>query len=396
MNAALKSDLQKRQFASAWLERLGAAIDLTESQLNLARERYESVGEWLATSRHPWLAGSSIFAQGSVALNTAKKPVGRDEFDVDLVSHLSAAPSSVQPSEIKSAIGARLREHATYREMLKEKARCWRLNYSGDFHLDITPAVWHTSEPPPALLVPDKRLQRWTPSNPVGYRELFEKRAMLQPRLLLARAHGVVAADDLEAFPVQLGAKGILRRTVQLLKHHRDLRFQAPELSEVRPISIVITTLAAQSYERAVGTTAFDTQYDLLLAVVEGMPDFIQVVSRNGAPYYLVPNETVRGENFTDKWNQDARLAEAFLRWHRDALQALGDLVSVEGLDRLAVATSRHFGSGVGERVLEKFTRDTSTARGSQRLKVAPSVGLTTSVLTSTAVRSNTFFGRPE
>jgi hypothetical protein len=395
MNAALKSTLEKRRFAGAWLERLGSEIDLSDAQLELARARYQSVGEWLAGSPNSWLHGSSIFAQGSVALKTAKKPVGRDEVDVDLVQHLKAAPPSVPPSQIKGVVGARLREHATYRAMLEEMPRCWRLNYSGAFHLDITPAVWHVSAPAPALLVPDKRLERWMPSNPIGYRELFERRAALRARMILARADGITA-DSVEAFPIQLGAKGPLRRIVQLLKHHRDLWFQPPQISDLKPISIIITTLAAQSYERAVASGIYDTEYDLVVAVLEGMPDYIQVISRTGATFYSVPNETVEGENFAEKWNRDPRLAQAFSRWHQSAVSTLTSLLNIEGMDLLAEYTSRHFGTGIGQRVLEKFTHNTSAARTSQRLTVGPAVGLTTSALASTPIRSNTFFGRPE
>jgi hypothetical protein len=394
MNAALKPTLQKRAFASRWLEYLGALVDLTDAQLTLARERYESVGRWLATSDHLWLAGSSIFAHGSIALGTAKRPIGGDEFDVDLVTHLISAPASAEPRIIKNLVGARLWEHATYRPMLEEKPRCWRLNYQGAFHLDITPAVTHPSEPIPALLVPDKPLKCWMPSNPIGFRERFEARAALSPRWPLFR--GDAARADVEPFPMQAGPKGILRRIVQLLKHHRDQAFQSPELTDLRPISIILTTLAAWSYERSLAVGAYQTEYDLILTVIEGMPDFIQVTIRDGQPSYLVANETVRGENFADKWNRDARLPRAFFTWHAQVLAALHELIDTEGLDVLAARTSRHFGAQTGERVLEKLTRESSAARASHRLTVARGVGLAATALAATPVRPNTFFGRAE
>ena len=394
MNAALKSTLQKRWFASQWLERLGAVLDLTDAQLTLAQERYETVGRWLAASDHPWLARSSIFAHGSIALGTAKRPIGRDEFDVDLVNHLIAGPSSADPRQVKNVVGARLWEHGTYRTMLEEMPRCWRLNYKGAFHLDITPAVSHPIEPFPAIWVPDKRLECWVPSNPIGFRKRFEVRAALTPRLPLARADGFRA--DVEPFPMQAGPRGILRRIVQLLKHHRDVDFQESELSDLRPISIIITTLAAQSYERNILFASYETEYDLILAVIEGMPDFIQVLNQGGQVIYVVANETVRGENFAEKWNRDARLPRAFFAWHTHVVGALRELIDTDGLDVLAARTSRHFGAHVGERVLEKYTRETAGARASQRLTVARGVGLAASALAATPVRANTFFGRPE
>jgi hypothetical protein len=44
-------------------------------------------------------------------------------------------------------------------------------------------------------------------------------------------------------------AKGVLRRAVQIYKRHRDIFFQGKENA---PISIIITTLAAHAYEKAV------------------------------------------------------------------------------------------------------------------------------------------------
>src|SRR5690606_13324762 len=127
---------------------------------------------------------------------------------------------------------------AVYAAMLEEMPRCWRLNYANQFHLDITPAVPHPLEPLPALVVPDRRLRRWVPINPTGYRELFERRAALRLPLM-APAGGIRA--DVADFPMHLGPKGVLRRLVQLLKHHRDLAFQSPAIADLRPISIIIT-----------------------------------------------------------------------------------------------------------------------------------------------------------
>ena len=59
------------------------------------------------------------------------------------------------------------------------------------------------------------------------------------------------------------GPKGILRRVVQILKRHRDHYFigRAPSLA---PISIIITTLAARSYDDCALGSIYDSEFDVL------------------------------------------------------------------------------------------------------------------------------------
>lgn len=132
---------------------------------------------------------------------------------------------------LKQIISNRLREHGLYRTMLEEKKRCWRLNYERAFHLDISPTIFNPRCSNGGDLVPDKSVKTWKPTNPLGYKALFERRCQLQPRLKFTKS---IAADsgiraDIEAFPNREKRKGILRRIVQLLKRHRDIMFQHVE-----------------------------------------------------------------------------------------------------------------------------------------------------------------------
>jgi hypothetical protein len=84
-------------------------------------------------------------------------------------------------------------------------------------------------------------------SNPRGYKRLFERRAKLAPVIRLRKR---IAADSAEPYPQPGGFKGILRRTVQISKRHRDMAFvDDPDLA---PLSVIFTTLLARSYERCV------------------------------------------------------------------------------------------------------------------------------------------------
>jgi hypothetical protein len=376
------------------LEHLCQGLELSDSQLQLARDRYEAVGKWLSAADNPMLRALGIYLQGSTALGTTVKPISRNEYDVDLVAHITGVKSTIAPSVLKKAIGDRLRMSGTYQSIMQEMARCWRINYANEFHLDITPSIANPICANGGELVPDKAVREWCASNPKGYRRLFERRASLAPRLRLAEAEMRKSLRaEIEPYPISRGPKGILRRVVQILKRHRDIYFLKGDCA-LAPISIVITTLASQSYEYCVSSFVFDDEFDLLCAVIRHMPRFIDSTVINGRQFWFIWNETTTGENFAEKWNQDSRRARSFYTWHLRALADVERLSGADGLDTVTKSLRESFGDGPANIALKRFTDDISSARVAGMLSVAPVAGLRSSnTASATAVRSNTFFG---
>lgn len=386
--------LRKRELLGV-LERLCQGLELTDTQLQTARERYEAVGAWLARAVDPLLSALAIYLQGSTALGTTVKPIGRNEHDVDLVAHNPSISRSTAPAIVKKVIGDRLKLNGHYAPILEEMARCWRLNYANEFHLDITPSIVNPACALGGELVPDKKVMEWCASNPKGYKALFDRRASLQPRLRLleARVEKQLRAD-IEPYPMSRGPKGILRRVVQILKRHRDYHFLDAD-SALAPISIVITTLASRSYEYCVSSAVFEDEFDLLCEVIRHMPRFIEVKVVDGRQQWFIWNETTTGENFAEKWNDDSRRAKSFFEWHTRALADIERLVAIDGLDSLTKSLSESFGSGPANRAMEGLTNDISAARAAGLLSVAPTAGLTVNQRVGTmTVKRNTFFGR--
>ena len=193
----------KRRMLAGTLDALFAQIDLTDSQYETAKARYKAVSVWLAEGESPFLQVASIYAQGSIAVGTANKPIGRAEFDVDLVCHLPSVGATSSPAAVKALIGDRLKAHASYASMLEEKQRCWRLCYANEFHLDITPSIRNPGCGNGGELVPDRALAAWKPTNPKGYAARFEQHAALRPRLTLREAAIAAKRADVEDFPEQ-------------------------------------------------------------------------------------------------------------------------------------------------------------------------------------------------
>lgn len=375
------------------LDQICQALELTAAQLEAARTSYEAVAEWLSESDNPLLKWIDIYAHGSTGLGTTVKPIGREDFDVDLICKVLRFTADRPPAELKRIVGDRLKENARYAAMLEEKKRCWRLNYAREYHLDISPTINNAKCANGGELVPDKKLREFKPTNPKGYKALFERRAALIPTLRMQKA---LAAEDraaVEPFPVHGTAKGILRRTVQILKRHRDVHF-LEVVEEIAPISIIITTLAAQSYEYCVKSFVFDSELDVLIATIRLMPHFIDKPVVNGRRIYVVANETTVGENFAERWNTEPARAAAFYEWHAKALADFEALPDLQGIDVIGKSLEGSLGSSVVRKVIDARTDSISQARTAKKLYVAPTVGLTlSSAANATPVRSNTFFG---
>lgn len=385
----------KRNALVQALDRLCEEFELSTSRYQQAQERYEAVGEWLAGSHDSFLSKALIYPQGSIALGTTVKPLNQAEFDVDLVCFLSTVGEKSSPAAVKALVGDRLKEHGRYSGMLEEKQRCWRVNYANEFHLDITPAITNEMCAYGGELVPDRKLSRWKATNPQGYRANFERRAALRPRLY-AFDRAMAKADSVQRFPEQQMTKPPLKRIVQLLKRHRDKAFAPPTMRELAPISVIVTTLAACSYEHCVTKNVYVDTYELIVDVIGRMPDFIQCIEHGGHIEYRIDNDATLGENFAEKWNHDPRLPAAFFAWQEKVLEDLSDLVKLDGQDVVAEHLAKSYGATRDQAIaaVGGHVQSLTVARANGTLLFAPSVGLTTQAIgKTTAVRSNTFFG---
>jgi hypothetical protein len=215
--------------------------------------------------------------------------------------------------------------------------------------MDIMPCI---PAPGSNVQVPDKRAGGWVLSNPEGYAAHFHNASKVLPRRktkLLAfssnsRMEGKAASVD--PFPeFNSLTKMPLQRCVQLLKRHRDKMFYEDRTKA--PSSIIITTLAVSSYIEAVTNNAYDHPLELMLDVVRGMPNFVQVVPLGrGINDYVIPNPVLSSENFAAKWKEDQELRENFHAWQRLAAEGLHQLAKMDGVGLPELG--RHLGSEYG------------------------------------------------
>ncbi|MEQ8435050.1 MAG: nucleotidyltransferase [Oceanicaulis sp.] len=367
----------------AFLQAVVKEIQVPRTRYEQAETSYSAVGDHLNRDGGPLAQHDpQIYVQGSFRLGTAIRPANDgEEYDIDLVCELDLTTAEITQEQLKRDVGADLRAY-TLRHVMnppKESRRCWTLIYAdgAQFHLDVLPALpdserqrllletrGHDSAlADTAIAITDNEKQLefkaltpdWPRSNPKGYGEWFKRRmgALFEQRrkalALEAVAKGEV--EDVPAYRVQTP----LQQLVQLLKHHRDRCF-ADSDKDHKPISIIITTLAAHAYNEE------PTLVDAIRNVLPRMPDFID--DRDGVRW--VANPTNPDENFADRWPTHPEREQAFYDWHQRAMDDFrGVLAANSREDALAVLQER-----VSERVRKAVGEERPrVSAGLQRLR---------------------------
>jgi len=314
-------------------------LDIPPSHYKRAADRYDSLAEWLHREASKVATLSpAVYLQGSFRYGTVIRPlVASETYDLDLVCQVVLPKTGVTQKQVKHLLGDEIKAYAEafpFKENAEEKHRCWRLNYTDaiSFHMDILPCVpedAHAIErlelagvPPEravhAVAITDRRHHSyenpsldWPSSNPRGFADWFESQARPFARrriesLVESRAYASI--DKVPAYEWTT----ILQRCIQILKRHRDVMFQ--ESPELKPISMIITTLATLSYQGE------PELHQALTGIVERMASHIRPT------HPRVPNPLNHAEDFAERWAGDKELERNFRAWHR---QAKADLVNL-------------------------------------------------------------------
>lgn len=224
------------------------------------------------------LAGQATFAPlfldmipaGSWAHRTIIKPVGEfDEFDGDVLLYVKEN-TDWQPKDYIEQLYAAFRDSDTYRAKAQKKTRCVRIDYAGDFHVDVVPYL--------------ERFGRHYITN------------RLEPE-----DEGRFEASDPEAFSAwiderQRASNGSFVKAVRLLKYLRDYK------NTFSCKSIILTTLLGNELNPVIAELQPDSYKDvpttlntLLQTLAKSLPETM--------PAVMDPAGT--GDNFTDRYKDD-------------------------------------------------------------------------------------------
>lgn len=401
---------QKNQFSEI-LEELGKTLDISESLYNSVVKSYEAVGDWLAkedSSLAPY--EPKILPQGSFMIGTMIKPVIEGEdLDIDLVCLLKGKNPNWTQYDLKNKVGTRLKNHEIYRNMLDEEGRrCWTLTYSdiANYHMDVLPSIVshdykivqehdfsaselndfdklairitctdeinYKTEPNP---------DEWLKSNPFGYARWFLERAEISSLLEFS------SNKSIKPIPAYSKDKLPLLRVVQILKRHRDMMFNG---HEHKPISILITTLAAKAYNKETNII------DALLNVVQKMP---QLIEERDSPKHAmkikwVSNPVNKEENFADRWLNETKREENFYKWMHQVKIDIDNATNKRGLQYIQESLEKPFGKQITTQAFSNYGANELKKRESNNLRMASKTGMLGGV--GAVVKNHNFFGTDE
>ena len=328
------SSPQRRDAWETLLLELDARVSLTQTQYDALKARYQSVGRILEDPVDSALGEIIVIPQGSFATRTVIKPPERDDVDVDAIAYVKGG-TDLAPMALHKHLFDELDARAKTGGLVEPYNRCVRIQYKDErvpCHLDVTPAERRPSNPNDdgsgLLRVPDRELSDWSPSNPVDFAAWFNGIAEADLTLRLPESYrNWVIAKRAETEPLpsheEITAPNGLRVAVRLMKRHRDVYAERTGRQQSKPISVILTTLAAKAYAKVAARHAGQTlsPLELLEAVVSEMPNEFDTPSA-GERYRLL-NPRDAGENFAEKWNKDPTRPKSFFAWHQSLQQTL-------------------------------------------------------------------------
>ena len=369
----------KREEYTLLLDAIAKELDIPPSKYKQAVDRYTAVGEWLSEGEYGDCDDApEVYPQGSFRMGTVVRPIkdgAEADYDIDLVFEIQKDINTTEPKVVRHQVGERLKEHKTYKRMLKpEGRRCWTLKYKEKdeigFHLDVLPAVPKNSGND-AIAITHKNEDQsyeWASGNPRGYAKWFEGQNYIAYAAVEKSQKSYIAEGyeelyaSIDEVPNQL-VKTPLQRAIQILKRHRDQRFSGHPHESAKPISMIITTLAAKLY----GNEA--TTFDALVNIVEKLDahaglfkhDFVlesylaeqRLISRAADGRWRIPNPIDENENFADRWHENdhekARFFFQWIKWVRHDLMEILDEYSIAKI-------SESVESYLGERAVKAAT----------------------------------------
>lgn len=411
---------EKKQFDEI-LETLGENLDISQTQFDAAVKSYQAVGEWLCKPDSELAVYKpEIRPQGSFILGTMIKPICEDDdLDIDLVCQLTKKKENWTQKDLKNVVGDELRKHKSFDDMLDEEGRrCWTLLYRRDseiakekYHMDILPSIISegygiileklfshigddTNFEESAIRITDKEednyeieinIEEWLKSNPFGYAKWFFNRAFLSTH---ARTKLFSLNESIKPVPTFQKNKLPLQRVVQILKRHRDILYTDRKDKCDKPISIIITTLAARSYNGE------DNVIEALLNVVEKM--HLSIKEENpytGEKMKWISNPANNEENFADKWVTYPERQKNFYEWLEKLRVDLEDILSQKGrgLQFINESMKTRFGNDLTNKTFSDYALKTRDLTETNQIKVDKS--MMTMGTTGMPIKRNNFEG---
>ena len=357
--------------AEETLEALAEELEIPQHRYEDAERSYKSLGDWLNRENSSIRQYEpQVHVQGSFGLGTVIPPIADDEhYDVDAVCEFrKLTKGQLSQQKLKRLLGDEIKLYAASQNMkrpVEERRRCWMLVYAdgAQFHMDVTPGIPNATEQRARLakrgldaafadtaiaitdidhahyeLISDE----WPRSNPRGYLRWFHVCMAKERNRTLKRGFAMDSTEPIPDYKVRTP----LQRAIMILKRHRDITFI--DRFDERPISVILTTLAAHAYD---GETKIA---DALFAILSQMDRFI-VFQTDGT--LLIANPSDPSENFADKWKKHPERQAAFFEWLQRARDDFARAAALSNTRLITDNLAKGIGTDLADRVNKRAAR---------------------------------------
>lgn len=378
--------MESKQNIDRMYRKIAAEIEISPTETDKAKESYEAVGKFLNNNIKQY--DIRVFPQGSFRLGTVIKPISdKDEYDIDLVATIDNKFTSAK--ELKNIVGDVLKASDRYSKKIEEGKRCWTIEYaeSANYHMDILPTMRsNTYSDTKELIMTHKEDENseyeFKQTNPEAYYDWFLKR-MEEEKKKLTEDYAIRNKLEIVDVP-EYKIKTTLQIAIEILKRYRDIKFQ--EMPDIKPISIILTTLMAKIY------TGKENVYELIEKFSKEYPMYLEK-DANGD--ILIKNPVNESENFADKWPKYPERKVAFFQFMNELKEDLVvNSILLEGNMREQADTYKKlFGENMVNRVYENIANETRIERENSNIYLKEN-GNITMQKTNVNVRNHNFYGK--
>ena len=378
--------MESKQNIDRMYRKIAAEIEISPTEADKAKESYEAVGKFLNNNIKQY--DIRVFPQGSFRLGTVIKPISdKDEYDIDLVATIDNKFTSAK--ELKNIVGDVLKASDRYSKKIEEGKRCWTIEYaeSANYHMDILPTMRsNTYSDTKELIMTHKEDENseyeFKQTNPEAYYDWFLKR-MEEEKKKLTEDYAIRNKLEIVDVP-EYKIKTTLQIAIEILKRYRDIKFQ--EMPDIKPISIILTTLMAKIY------TGKENVYELIEKFSKEYPMYLEK-DANGD--ILIKNPVNESENFADKWPKYPERKVVFFQFMNELKEDLVvNSILLEGNMREQADTYKKlFGENMVNRVYENIANETRIERENSNIYLKEN-GNITMQKTNVNVRNHNFYGK--
>ena len=378
--------MENKQNIDKMLREIAKVIEISETEHEKAVISYNAVGIFIDNNIPQY--DIKVVPQGSFSLGTVIKPItDEDEYDIDLVAIIDHKFLSAK--ELKNIVGDVLKSSDRYSEKLVEGKRCWTIEYSesSKYHMDILPTMMSdTYSTNKELTMTHKEDEKsdyeFRQTNPEAYYDWFVER-MEEERKRLKEEYAIRNKLEIVDVP-EYEIKTTLQVAIQILKRYRDIKFK--ETPDIKPISIILTTLMAKVY------TGKESVYEL---IEKFSKEYMMHIEKDENGNIIIRNPVNENENFADKWPKYPERRKAFFKFMTELEEDLvTNRILLEGnIREQADFYKKLFGENMVNRAYENIANETRSERQKANIYIKEN-GNITSQKTNINVRNHNFYGK--